>query len=93
MGVVWICSGSMHVKNWKGETVHKYAARLRTMKTILFPVVDVEHCCPSRAVFGQKIDHMHQGDNAHAIVSGPGGRWDGIEMGREQHGIIYWHYS
>ena len=59
------------------------------MKAILFPVVDVEYCCPPRAVFGQKIDHMHEGDNAHAIVSGPGGCWDGIEMGREQHGVAY----
>lgn len=61
-------------KNWGEQAVHKYSARLGTMKTILLPVVDVEYCCPLRAIFGQKIDHMHERDNAHAIISGPGGR-------------------
>ena len=53
--------------------MYKYGARLRTMETTLFTVVDVEYCCSPRAVFGQKIDHMHERDNAHAIISGPGG--------------------
>jgi len=32
---------------------------------------------------------MHERDNAHAIISRPGGCRDGIKMGREQHGIVY----
>jgi hypothetical protein len=44
---------------------------MRTMKAILFPIIDVEYCCPPRAISGQKVDHMHERDNTHAIVSGP----------------------
>jgi hypothetical protein len=40
------------------------------MKAILFPVVDIEHCRPFRAIIGQKGDHVHERDNAHAIISG-----------------------
>ena len=66
-GVVGIYSVTR--KNWVGQRVHKYFARLCTMKAILFPIVNVEYCCPLRAIFGQKLDHMHERDNAHAIIS------------------------
>jgi hypothetical protein len=69
--------------------MHKNGARMRAMKTILLPIIDVEYCCSPRAISGQKVDHMHKGDNTHAIISGPGSRRDGIEMGREQHGVVY----
>ncbi len=52
--------------------MYKYGARLRTMEAILFPVVDIEYCCPPWAVFGQKTDHMHERDDAHTIISSPG---------------------
>ena len=38
-------------KNGGGQTVHKYGARLRTMETVLFPVVGVEYCCPPGPLF------------------------------------------
>lgn len=69
--------------------MHKSGARLRTMKTILFPIIDVEYCCSPRAMFGQKVDHMHERDDAHAVIGGPWSCRDRIEMGREQHGIVY----
>jgi hypothetical protein len=56
-------------KNGGGQTVHKYGARLRTMKTVLFPVFGVEYCCPPGPLFGQNVDHMHERDNARAILS------------------------
>jgi hypothetical protein len=51
--------------------VHKSGARLRAMKTILFPIIDVEYCCSSRAMFGQKVDHMHERYDTHAVIGGP----------------------
>ena len=70
----WVSYESVQTtcKNLGGQTVHKYGARLRTMEAILFPVVDVEYSCPPGPLFGQKIDHMHERDNTHAIVSGSG---------------------
>jgi hypothetical protein len=66
--------GSVQVtcKNWGGQTVYKYGARLRTMMTIHFPVVYVVLLSAARG-FWTKNDHTHERDNAHVIITGPGG--------------------
>lgn len=62
---------------------------MRTVEAVLFPIIDVKYCCSPRAISGQKVDHMHKGDNTHAIIGGPRSRRDRIEVGREQHGVVY----
>lgn len=52
--------------------MYKYGARLRTMMTIHFPVVYVVLLSAARG-FWTKNDHTHERDNAHVIITGPGG--------------------
>lgn len=61
---------------------------MSSVKTVLLPIVDVEYCCPFRAIIGQKADELYERDNAHAVIRGSRSCRDRIEMGREQHGIV-----
>ena len=63
-------------------------ARMGTMKAVLFTIVDVKHCCPPRAIVGEKADHLYQRCDTHAVVGRSRSCGDRIEVGREEYTII-----
>ena len=60
-------------------------SRVCTVKAVLLAIVDVEHDGPLRSTLRQILHHLHERDDAHAIVCRPRGRRHGVIVSRKQH--------
>ena len=54
-----------------------------TVQTILFPIVNVEDCCPPGAILTEEVNQLQERHDTHAIICCAKSRRDRVKVGRE----------